>query len=99
MVGSIRRRRRPGTWELRVDLGRHENRQVRYGQVTFEGSKGGSGRGAGPLVAEQEREPERPPADEELTGGARDDDQRRRRGLATQRLAGFARDPRQVAGP
>ncbi len=38
-MGSIRLRRKPDTWELRVYLGRDENNKVHHKHVTFIGSK------------------------------------------------------------
>lgn len=59
MPGSVRQRR-PGVWELRIFIGRDEFGRVRHRHVTVEGSKRSAERELARLVAEQDKEPERP---------------------------------------
>jgi integrase len=68
VAGSLRQIR-PGVWELRIYLGRDDTGRVRHRHATFGGTRRAAERELARLVADQEREPERPPREEEQAWG------------------------------
>jgi integrase len=68
MAGSIRLRRRPDVWELRVFLGRDDDGRVRHRSTTFRGSRRAAERELARLITLQDSEPE-PIRDEPSTWG------------------------------
>src|SRR5580700_5770761 len=57
MAGSIRLKREPDTWELRVFVGRDSEGRIRHLQRTFQGSRRAAERELARLVTAQEDKP------------------------------------------
>jgi integrase len=68
VAGSVRQIR-PGVWELRIYLGRDDTGRVRHRHATLKGTRRAAERELARLVADQEREPERPSNEEEQAWG------------------------------
>ncbi len=69
MAGSLRLKREPDVWELRIYLGRDSSGRVRHHHATFTGSRRAAERELARLVTQQSAQPARVPEAEEREWG------------------------------